>query len=116
MIKIKPLIIELSALVQEFAEAKSNIRKVTIELELLDKKYQKGKIDFKTYTQQCNAILSGRTREQINENYSFYIESIKLRIKEVNSKAFKLINLDKSYESLVLDKDAKKRKGNIEPA
>jgi flagellar protein FlaJ len=113
MIKIKPLLAEMNSALDEMLEAKSNIHKVNSELNQIDKRYQRGELDYKEYTHQCSAILGGKTRTQISENYSFYLTSLKNRVREINSKAFKLIYDDRSYELLLLDKDRRPEKAHL---
>ncbi len=109
MIKIKPLLHEMNSCLEELSEARTNIRKVSYELEMLDRKYQRGEIDYKNYTRQCREILTGKNRSQISENYSYYISSLKKRLRETNSKAFNIIYNDTSFEDIIYDKASKKK-------
>jgi len=113
MIKIKTFIEEMNSVLEEIEEAKSNRRKVSIELAFLDKRYQKKELDYREYTDQCNSIMYGRTRIQISENYANYLGSLKKRISEINSKVFKTIYNDKCYENLVIGKDSNRDEKKI---
>ncbi|MBN2367485.1 type II secretion system F family protein [Candidatus Woesearchaeota archaeon] len=106
--KIKPYLDEMNNLIHEIISAKENIQTVMEELDRLDLRYQGKEINYKDYITTKKKILSGRKRDNVEDAYKTYTNSLKKKLKQLNSKILKAIYEDKSHTKLVVSHQPKK--------
>ncbi|MEM2139244.1 MAG: hypothetical protein QXM96_03770 [Candidatus Woesearchaeota archaeon] len=111
--EIQEIIKEMRQTLKEIKSAKNNYINVINELKKIDYMYQNSQIDFKIYRNLKNKILKDNTEENVIKKYKAYIDNLKKKIYNLNSKCFNVIFHDFSYESLELKKHKKEIKGNL---
>ncbi len=105
MADIKNSIRSMRLLLEEISAAKNNFAKVASELDSIDSRYQKGEFDYRIYTQIKKKLLANKTSGEVMSSYRNYINSVKERLLEENSRIFENVYNERSYELLAFGKE-----------
>lgn len=95
---------ELKSFIQEIKTYDYYKQELINNLKLLDRQYQRGDFNYRTYMNLKNELLLNKSKSECMEYYNSYIDTLLKKADSLNTKLLSLVYNDNSYRNLKINK------------